>query len=261
MKKNEDSLTTGRIADVRALGRFMDIGTLMLESGSEVRRVEDTIQRLCRAYGAADADVFAITATLGCTMTMPDGSVYSIYRNADGIETIDFGRLERINAISRSYCSGAHEDDLTDDAILGLRSQRISGIRMYAGSMLAAGALCVFFGGTYGDGLAAAAFAICVCALQLYFAPICANAVLFNFVSSFATGLAICFAGCVLPIHVDKVMVGDIMLLIPGLSLANAVSDMFVGDIITGALNVLSSVLIGAAIASGFALSVLCAGV
>lgn len=261
MKENADSLTTGRIVDARALGRFMDIGTLMLEGGAEVRRVEDTIQRLCRAYGAARADVFAITATLGCTMTMPDGSVCSIYRNTEEIETIDFGKLERINAVSRSYCSGTYGNCLPDDEIRSLRSGRISGIRMYGGSMLAAGALCVFFGGSSADGLAAVAFAVCVCALQLYFAPICANAVLFNFVSSFVTGLAVCLAGYVLPIHVDKVMIGDIMLLIPGLSLANAVSDMFVGDIITGALSVLTSVMLGAAIASGFALSVLCAGV
>ncbi len=59
-----------------------------------------------------------------------------------------------------------------------------------------------------------------------------------------------------LPIHEDKVMIGDIMLLIPGLALTNAVKDMFVGDTITGSLRLVESVLWAAGIACGFALAV-----
>ena len=63
-------------------------------------------------------------------------------------------------------------------------------------------------------------------------------------------------AGRVFPIHEDKVMIGDIMLLIPGLALTNAVKDMFVGDTITGSLRLVESVLWAAGIACGFALAV-----
>ena len=124
------------------------------------------------------------------------------------------------------------------------------------GSVLAAGALAVFFGGTILDGAMAAAFAVGIWLVQMYFAPICTNNILFNFLCSFATGVLIGLAGHVLPIHEDKVMIGDIMLLIPGLALTNAVKDMFVGDTITGSLRLVESVLWAAGIACGFALAV-----
>ena len=128
--------------------------------------------------------------------------------------------------------------------------------RVCVGSVLAAGALAVFFGGTILDGAMAAAFAVGIWLMQMYFAPICTNNILFNFLCSFVTGVLIGLAGRVFPIHEDKVMIGDIMLLIPGLALTNAVKDMFVGDTITGSLRLVESVLWAAGIACGFALAV-----
>lgn len=42
----------------RRLSMIMEMGEILLISGAEVSRVEDTITRLCRAYGFARADVF-----------------------------------------------------------------------------------------------------------------------------------------------------------------------------------------------------------
>ena len=67
-------------------------------------------------------------------------------------------------------------------------------------------------------------------------------------------------AGHIFSIHGDKVMIGDIMLLIPGLALTNAVKDMFVGDTITGSLRLVESLLWAVAIACGFALAVYVVG-
>ena len=44
----------------RVLAAILDIGELLLESGAEVMRVEDTITRLCQAYGFLRSDVFTI---------------------------------------------------------------------------------------------------------------------------------------------------------------------------------------------------------
>ena len=66
--------------DVNTLSLFMDIGAMMIRNGSEVKRVEDTLRRMGKAYGAERMDVFAITSTLVCTMNMPDGTVCSMTR-------------------------------------------------------------------------------------------------------------------------------------------------------------------------------------
>lgn len=246
--------------DVRTLSLFMDIGAMMIRNGSEVKRVEDTLRRMGDAYGAASMDVFAITSTLVCTMNMPDGSVCSMTRGTrDGAKT-DFWKLERINALSREYCRTKLDTDKLKACIEEIEGSTAPKLRVCIGSVLAAGTLAVFFGGNILDGVFAAIFAVVIWLLQVYFAPVCTNNILFNFISSFVTGVLIGVAGHLFPIHGDKVMIGDIMLLIPGLALTNAVKDMFVGDTITGSLRLVESLLWAAAIACGFALAVFMVG-
>ena len=42
--------------DVNTLRLFMDIGAMMIRNGSEVKRVEDTLRRMGKAYGAERTD-------------------------------------------------------------------------------------------------------------------------------------------------------------------------------------------------------------
>lgn len=57
----------------------------------------------------------------------------------------------------------------------------------------------------------------------------------------------------VIPVfHADKIIIGDIMLLIPGIAMTNAVKDMLVGDTIAGTMRLLESLLWAGALAGGF---------
>lgn len=55
-------------------------------------------------------------------------------------------------------------------------------------------------------------------------------------------------------------MIGDIMLLIPGLLLVNAIKEMFNRDIVTGLYRLIEAVLVALAIAGGYALAFLVMG-
>ena len=48
----------------KVLKYAMEIGECMLVSGAGVSRVEDTISRICKAYGAKEANVFSITSSI-----------------------------------------------------------------------------------------------------------------------------------------------------------------------------------------------------
>ena len=43
----------------------LDVGEGMLKNGGEISRVEDTIERICKAYGAAHVEVFSIISFIG----------------------------------------------------------------------------------------------------------------------------------------------------------------------------------------------------
>ena len=51
----------------------LDIGEHLLKNGAEVSRVEDTIERICFAYGAARVEAFAITTLIVASVRMQNG--------------------------------------------------------------------------------------------------------------------------------------------------------------------------------------------
>lgn len=242
------------IKDERMLEIILNIGQAMLENGAEVKRVEETMSRIGRAYGAKHMDTFVITSSIVVSMSFENGS-FSRTRRIRKTGDTDFKKLEEINALSRKYCEEPFDMEELSERFSQINKKKMSDIKKLAGSILAAGALAVFFGGTVLDGLTAAVFACLICVLQKYFSPLCDNIVFFNFITSLLTGILIGLVAVVIPINSDKVMIGDIMLLIPGIAFTNAVRDVFVGDTITGIMRLAESLLWAAAIAAGFMIS------
>ena len=52
--------------------------------------------------------------------------------------------------------------------------------------------------------------------------------------------------------NVDKIIIGNIMTLIPGIGLTNAIRDLFTGDSIAGLLRTIDAVLTALVIAAGY---------
>ena len=61
--------------------------------------------------------------------------------------------------------------------------------------------------------------------------------------------------------NVDKIMIGTIMLLIPGLSIGNSVRDMLSGETVSGFLRFGQSIILAAIIALGYGTAILFMGV
>ena len=84
---------------------FLDLGEAMLAAGADVNRVEDTLTRLGRAYGAVRMDVFVITSSIVVTMSLPDGRDVTQTRRILTPGGTDLTILEDLNALSRRYCT------------------------------------------------------------------------------------------------------------------------------------------------------------
>ena len=81
------------------------------------------------------------------------------------------------------------------------------------------------------------------------------TATVFFAVATFLAMLAVKFGW--IP-NVDKIIIGNIMTLIPGIGLINALRDLFTGDSIAGLLRTIEAILTALAIAAGyFAIAVL----
>ena len=60
--------------------------------------------------------------------------------------------------------------------------------------------------------------------------------------------------------HPDKIMIGTIMLLIPGMSIGSAMKDMMSGNPIAGILQLTEAVIVAFAIVLGFAVAIIIFG-
>ena len=61
-------------------------------------------------------------------------------------------------------------------------------------------------------------------------------------------------------VHPDKIMIGNIMLVISGIQLTNSLRDMISGDMISGLLNMSEALMKAISVAMGFAMGVLFGG-
>lgn len=231
----------------------MDIGEQLLISGAEVHRVEESISRMCSAFGFARADVFIITTSMVVTVFDNDGKSLTQTRRINST-SIDYEKLHLLNDLSRRICENkiVYEEIRREiEAIKGKKSYPLwAEFLSYSGI---AAVFTLFFGG----GLKEAAVSLIIGALVrlgiLLSEKVFTNKIFNKFISSLVVSL-LAFASVKLGIivSVDNVIIGNIMTLIPGLGLTNALRDLFTGDSIAGLLRTIEAVLIALAIAAGY---------
>ena len=244
----------------RMLSLAIRISAVMLESGAEIHRVEDTLTRICRAYGAEEVQAFSIPSLVAATITMPDGyHKTEIYRITSIAYRYDV--LENLNALSRRVCNDPIPLDELELAVeQALVPDRRPKWLPFLCSIVAAAGFALFFGGDWRDALAALPVGALISLLDMT-KPAKLHALAFTVLVSVAAGL-LCFltAAVGLACHIDKVMIGGIMLLIPGLAFGTSIRELLCGDIIAGSLRMIQALLTAICIAAGFAVAFVIGG-
>ncbi len=238
----------------------MDIGEGLLKNGAEIHRVELAIETICHAYGAAHVEVFSIQSLILASVRMKDHTYSSQTRRILDISN-NLHMLEAYNSLSRKICQERPDFDAVDEMLRAVKEKkRYPRFLLMLGYMLASGSFAVFFGGSVRDGIAGALVGILVFLLDLVhfdFFNKMAKTLLTAFVAGIGAYLSI-FAG--IGQNVDMIIIGSIMLLIPGLALGNAMRDLFCGDILAGVLKLIQACVTTVMIAIGYGLAILLLG-
>jgi uncharacterized membrane protein YjjP (DUF1212 family) len=242
----------------KMISQLLDIGERMLISGAEVNRVEETISRMAMAYGVRRVDVFTITSSIVVTVSTNDGNILSQTRRILAYET-NLDKLRKLNQLARTIVATIPGEEYIEKELSIIEesvpySPRIK-LLVYA---LIAGSFCVFFGGTLEDGLVAALIGIALKLSISLLGRVERNTVIVHVLSPFLIGsLAIGLTRLGLGSHIEVILIGNIMLLIPGLSLTNSIRDIISGDTMAGILRMSEAILVSLSIAIGFGLSTL----
>ncbi len=230
----------------------LDIGEELLRCGGEVHRVEDTVTRICLAYGAVSVEVFAITSLIIGEVKMPDGTEVAHTRRVIGAYN-HLARLEACNALSRAVCAHPISEEEVERRLSEIRHYRpVPEWMRYPAAVLTTGGLSIFFGGNLHDGFAAATIGLVMTALSRS-NPRRINSFLRTLISCLAAGLLAVLSVYVgIGEHIDKIIIGTIMLEIPGLVFGNALRDMLGGDTLAGSMRLIQAILQTLIIAIGY---------
>lgn len=239
----------------------VELGEHIMRSGGEISRAEDTVSRICRAYGAITADVTAIMSVIVVTADFGGVSINTSRRITE-IGTHNLGRLSRLNNLSRNICRDLPSKEEVLESLDKISDEsRVRWSVHLIGAILSAAGFAVFFGGGWIDALCSLVIAIPMAWLMRILANTKMNNIIAKFIVCLVGGiLAMLVSKTGIDCNVDKIMIGNIMNFIPGVLLANSFRDLFSGDIMSGFFRMCTALLDAVAIAFGYAVAILAFG-
>lgn len=237
------------------LACILDMGEILLTSGAEILRVEDTLSRLCAAYGFRHINVFSVTSAIILTVQCADGRITTQTRRI-AVRNTNLQKIFLVNSLSRQLCKKPIPvaDFLQRLEQIRLAKSNARPLLCFCYAIISA-VFAVFFGGCFSDAIAAAVSGVLVFVLQQFMGKLRMNDILQCLIISAFTAFAV-----VLLVRVgigqapEKITIGNIMLLIPGISFTTSLRDMINGDTISGLVGLCESVIKAMAIAIGFAM-------
>ncbi len=239
----------------------MEMGENIIRCGGEIHRAEDTITRICKAYGAVTVDVTAILSTIILTVDFGVVSINSSRRVAE-VGSNNLGRLSRINDLSRRICRETPSKSEFLVCIEKIDKKSEVGIwLLLLGSGLLSFGFAFYFKGSLSDALFSSLIALPMCLLSRYLSHTKTNAIIAKFLVCLFGGVCAMLVGKLgIGCNVDIIMISDIMNVVPGVAMTNSFRDLFGGDIMSGLFRLCSVLLDAVAIACGYALAILILG-
>ncbi|MEH7495106.1 threonine/serine exporter family protein [Neobacillus niacini] len=229
-------------------------GKIMLQSGGETYRVEDTMMRMAAAFGIENSHSYVT----------PTGIIFS----AEGAEptktkliristrSTDLKKVAMVNSISRRITSGELnlESALTLLKELDALNVTFPFMVQVAAASIASGCFMIMFMGEWIDFIPAMVTGGVGYFGFLYFHRYISVKFFSEFLASFIIGLLSFFlvkigAGQ----QLDKIIIGSVMTLVPGLLVTNAVRDLMAGHLVSGLSKGAEALLTAFAIGSGIA--------
>lgn len=238
--------------DPRALELTVRAGEVLLQSGAEIFRVQETMLRIAAAYHVEPFHVYVISNGIFCCVDGEEGRRISEIRHTP-LSPVHLGRVAAVNALSRGIVSG--------QCTLGHALQEVARIESMPfkpawAQVVASGIGSAGFGYLFGANLCDAGVSFLAGALlQLFlffFSRHKVSKILQNLLGSAAVTL-VCILCCLLfpGLTLSSTIIGAILPLVPGVPLTTAVRDFFNADYLSGTIRLIDAVLVASCIALG----------
>lgn len=227
-------------------------GKIMLESGAETYRVEDTMSRIAASFGLQHTHSYVT----------PTAIIFSI----DGTQSAklvriserstDLHKVATVNSISRQISSEGLSMYKAKRLLLDVKDTSFSYnifLKILAAA-IASGCFLIMFNGGWDNFFPALIAGGIGFACLEYIQRLVHTKFFAEVMASFVIGLlALLFVKIGFGFRLDKIIIGSVMPLVPGLLITNAVRDLMAGHLVSGLSRGAEAFLTAFAIGTGIA--------
>lgn len=242
--------------DTKLLHLALDAGEIMIRNGAETFRVQDTMRRILATSGQEKIEAVAMVTVLLVTLPREEKGPLSMMR-AIHSRSVNFRKVCEVNDMSRAFVEGRIN---IDEAIKRLDEishereyllpTRIIGYGMIAGCFSFLGSLSPL------DGMLSALIGLMLGGLVIWLdkkkTP--------YFLPPFLCGAFVAYSACWLhpafpASHIDTIVIGGIIPLLPGVTFSKSMRDLMEGNIISGYTKAVEALVIAGSLAGGVGLT------
>lgn len=234
-------------------------GKIMMESGSEVYRVEDTMNRIALSGGRTDS-VSYVTAT-GIFISLK-GTHQTQIENV-GERSINLEKIVAVNQLSRDFAAKKINLNELSQSLKGIDAKYMN-FPLWLQTLSAgivSSTLMYIFGGTWFDFLATFVIGCLGYLLKHYAHGYLKITFLDYFIASLGIGIfAILAVNFNLAQSVDHLIIGSVMPLVPGVAITTSFRDVLAGHMISGLVRGTEAIIVAIAIGVGIATALMTLG-
>lgn len=232
----------------------MEAGRILLRNGAEIFRVEETVEHICRRFDVKEVDTFVLSN--GIFITANDGrkEVFARVKHVP-MAGINLGIVTEVNNLSREVSSG--KVDLAQAWEILRKIEKMPPNNNWF-RILAAGvgssAFAYLMGANIWECVLTVLSGMLVFAWVIFAERINVSKILVNmFGGAFITILALIYCNIGIPfvLRQDKLLVGSILPLVPGVAFTNSIRDIARSDFLSGTVKMIDALLVFVYIAIG----------
>ncbi|CAG7645349.1 threonine/serine exporter family protein [Paenibacillus allorhizosphaerae] len=228
-------------------------GKIILENGGETSRVEDTMTRMAHSFGFPYAHSYVTPTGILFSLDGPEHATRLIRISE---RSTDLRKVTVVNAISRRISQG----ELTAAEAYRLLKEVETANDGYttwfriAAAAVASGCFLIMFGGSWRDFIPAMLCGGAGFWFVIYFHKLIPIKFFAEFLAALVTGAtASLLLQAGLGHDLEKMIIGSVMPLVPGLLITNAVRDLMSGHLVSGISKGAEAFLTAFAIGAGIA--------
>lgn len=253
--QNLDQKEMQKMQNIDELETVLYAGNLLLSSGAEIYRAEETMHRIADAMHIEDLDAYVTNRGIFASGNVPGKGIESRIMSVPDKE-LNIDKIEAVNELSREVCSNRMDllylkTSLQNIANMGEQNVAEKILSYFLG----AGCFSYAIGTSFRDSLCAAIIGSLVGFYMIWSKYRIKSRVLITIIASVLTAVLSHFCVAIgLGSKLSFIIIGAMMDLVPGVAFVNSVREFSQNNFATGQTLLTSALLTCASMASGVAL-------